>query len=127
MKRALILIIILSALTFGCGWWLDGLQQRTAADYLDRLSHIRQLVTAGETEAAISEQTALYIRWKNDAHWLNFLLDHHHTRDVEAALRHLATVLQEDAHLQSLLAIDELTDALEEVAQRDTAVLENIL
>ena len=44
MKRALILIITLTVFTFGSGWLLDGMQQRTAMRYLSGLYHIRQLV-----------------------------------------------------------------------------------
>ena len=127
MKRALILIVSLCLLTMGCGWRLDALQQRTALMYLDQLTTIRQLVQDGQMEEATSQQSLLQTRWQRDAHWLNFLLDHHHTRDVEAALRHLSTALQEQERLHALLAVDELTDALEEAAQRDMAILENIL
>lgn len=127
MKRALILILTLSLLTFGGGMWLDRLQQKTAMTYLDQLTAIRQLIMADDMEAAISGQTELHTAWQRDAHWLNTLLDHHHTRDVEAALRRLSTALQEKERLQSLLAMDEVLDAFEEVAQRDMAAWENIM
>jgi len=127
MKRALILIITLTVFTFGSGWLLDGMQQRTAMRYLSGLYHIRQLVLADDLEAAASEQAHLHACWQKDAHWMNGLLDHHHTRDVESALRHVATALDEKSRLHSLLALDEVIDALEEIAQRDMAVIENIL
>ena len=125
MKRAVILIITLTALTFGCGWQLDRLQQRTAMGYLDRLYTIRQLIMADDLESAASEQSYLHTLWQKDAHWLNALLDHHHTRDVESAMRHLSTALQEKSRLHALLAMDDLADALEEAAQRDMAMWEN--
>ena len=127
MRRALILILTLSLLTFGGGLWLDHLQQKTALAYLDQLSLIRQLIVEDDMEGAISGQTELHTAWQKDAHWLNTLLDHHHTRDVEAALRHLSTSLQEQDRMQSLLAMDEVIDAFEEVAQRDMAAWENIM
>lgn len=127
MKRALILILSLSVLTLGCGLWLDKLQQKTAAEYLDELYLIREQITAGDMSSAAQAQARLHARWDRDAHWLNFLLDHHHTRDVESALRHLSTTLEEQERLHALLAMDELIDALEEVAQRDMAIIENIL
>lgn len=127
MKRALILIVTLSVLTFGGGLWLDHLQQQTAMTYLDQLALIRTLITEDDMEAAIGEQAKLHAGWQKDAHWLNVLLDHHHTRDVESALRHLATSLQEKNRMQALLAMDEVVDAFEEVAQRDMAVWENIM
>jgi hypothetical protein len=106
---------------------LDGLQQKTAATYLDGLYHVRELIVADELACAAQEQAYLHALWQHEAHWLNFLLDHHHTRDVESALRHLATTLEERERIHALLAMDELIDALEEVAQRDVAVIENIL
>lgn len=127
MKRALILIITLSLLSFGAGGWLDHLQQSTAMRYLDGFYHIRQLIMDEDWESAASEQAYLHALWQHDAHWLNYLLDHHHTRDVEAALGHLATSLQEKNRMQALLAMDEVIDALEEVAQRDMAIWENIM
>ena len=127
MRRALILILTLSLLTFGGGLWLDHLQQKTALAYLDQLALIRQLIMDDDMEAAISGQTELHAAWQKDAHWLNALLDHHHTRDVESALRHLSTSLQEKDRMQSLLAMDEVIDAFEEVAQRDMAAWENIM
>ena len=127
MKRALILILTLSLLTFGGGFWLDHLQQKTALRYLDELTLIRQFILADDMEAAVSKQTELHNAWQQDAHWLNTLLDHHHTRDVESALRHLSTSLQERNRMQSLLALDEVIDAFEEVAQRDMAAWENIM
>ena len=127
MKRALILIVTLAVLTFGGGFWLDHLQQKTALAYLDQLTLIRQLIMEDDMEAAISQQADLHADWQQDAHWLNTLLDHHHTRDVESALRHLSTSLQEKDRMQSLLAMEEVMDAFEEVAQRDMAVWENIM
>ena len=127
MKRAFILIITLSVITLGCGMWLDKLQQKTAATYLDGLYHIRKLIVADDLKLASAKQADLHAMWEHDAHWLNFLLDHHHTRDVESALRHLATTLEEQERIHALLAMDELIDALEEVAQRDMAIIENIL
>ncbi len=123
----MILILTLSILAFGGGSWLDHLQQRTAVVYLDQLSQIRQLIVDHDMEAAISSQTALHAEWQKNSHWLNALLDHHHTRNVESAMRHLSTSLQEENRMQSLLAMDELLDAFEEVAQRDMAAWENIM
>lgn len=127
MKRALILILSLSILTFGGGIWLDHLQQKTALGYLDQLVLIRQLIMDQDMENAASQQADLHAEWQRDAHWLNMLLDHHHTRDVESALRHLSTALQEKNRMQALLAVDETADAFEEVAQRDMAIWENVM
>ena len=127
MKRALILIIVLSALTFGGGWLLDDLQQNTAMRYLKDLHSIRQFIKANELDTALHEQARLHARWEDDSHWLNALWDHRHTREVEASICRLATTLEEGNRLHALLAMDELVDALEEVAQRNMAFWENIM
>ena len=127
MKRALILIITLSVLTFGCGAWLDAMQQKTARSYLDGLQALRQQLLSGHTDLARAQQTYLHALWQRDAHWLNALIDHHHTRDVDGMMRKFATTLEQDDRTEALLALDELMDALEEVTQRDRALWENIL
>ena len=127
MKRALILIIALSALTFGGGFWLDNRQQSTAMQYLNGLYGVRQLIQNGEMMDALSEQAYLHALWQHDAHWLNALADHHHTRDVESFMRHLATALQEQNRAQALWAMDDLIDAFEEISQRNMAAWENIM
>ena len=127
MRRALILIIVLSLLSFGGGLWLDHLQQQTAITYLHKLALIQTQIKQDQTAAALHELSLFHSAWQHDAHWLNYLLDHHHTRDVESSLRHLSTALNEHDRTQALLAADELTDALEEVAQRDLPLWENIM
>lgn len=127
MKRALILIVSLTLITFGTGWQLDRLQRNAALRYLNGLHALRETIRSGDMDTALSEQAYLHAMWQHDAHWLNVLTDHHHTRDVDGIMRRLATSLEEDQRLLSLLALDEAIDALEEVAQRDRAIWENIL
>lgn len=127
MRRALMLILFLSAFTLCCGWWADHLQQRTATDYLQKLNAVREMVIAGEMEAAAREQAYLHALWQHDAKWLNCLIDHHHTRDVGGALLHLATALEQGWPQQALVFIDEASDALEEIAYSEQPRWENIL
>lgn len=127
MKRALILVLTLTALSFGLGWKLDTLQRDTALAYLDGLYAVRQAVDDGRMAQARSEQAYLHALWQHDAHWLNCLIDHHHTRDVDGAMRRLATTLEEENRLAALLTLDEVIDSLEEVSQRDLPIWENIM
>lgn len=127
MKRALILILSLTVLTFGCGWWLDTLERDTAMRYVEGLYQVRESVLADQMDDALRDQAYLHAMWQHDSHWLNSLIDHHHTRDVNGALQRLTTALEEKHRLASLLTLDEAIDALEEVAQRDLAIWENIL
>ena len=127
MRRALILILILSGISFCGGMWLDHLQQQTAETYLEKLMLIQACIRQNQADAALQQLSHFHSTWQHDAHWLNYVLDHHHTRDVESSMRQLATALQEHNRTESLLAADELTDALEEIAQRDLPLWENIM
>ena len=127
MRRALLLITLLTVFTFGCGLSLDHLQQKTALRYLDNLHGVRLKVLEGQMDAAAHEQAYLHALWQHDAKWLNCLIDHHHTRDVEGALLKLATALEQSWPDEALIAIDEAADALDEVARSDQPYWENIL
>lgn len=127
MRRALILIIVLTAGTFGGGWWLDHLQQKTAQHYLAMLDGVRASVLEGRTDDARREESYLHALWQHDAGWLNCLISHHHTRDVSSALLKLATALEMGWHERAILALDEAWDALDEVAHSDLPAWENIL
>ena len=127
MRRALILIISLTVFTFGCGWWLDHLQSETALSYLKGIHTIRAAVLEGRMQDAGMEQAYLHAMWQHDSDWLNCMISHHHTRDVESALMKLATGLELQSPVLSLLALDEAQDALEEVAVSNLPLWENIL
>jgi len=127
MKRALILIISLTLLTFGTAWGLDTLQRRTANSYLDGLYELRQTIRTGRMDEALLEQAYLHALWQHDAHWMNCLMDHCNIRDVDGVMTRLSTALEEENRLFSLLMLDEAIDLLEEVAQKDRMIWENIM
>lgn len=127
MRRALILIIVLTAGSFGCGWWLDHLQEDTAHRYLDMLGGVRTAVLENRMQDALREEIHLHALWQHDAEWLNGLISHHHTRDVSSALLKLATALEMGWQERAILALDEAWDALDEVAHSELPVWENIL
>lgn len=127
MRRALTLIISLTLLTIGCSLWADRVQQDTALDYLQQLNAVRRQVLAGDLTAAAKEQAYMHALWQHDAKWLNCLIDHHHTRDVNSALSSLATALKQGWRTQALEALDEADDALEEIAYSEQPVWENVL
>ena len=127
MRRALILIITLSLLSFGGGAALDTLQRRTAQQYLQRLDSLRTLIVQENLREAENREMQLRARWQHDARWLNCMISHHHTRDVSSALLHLATALEMGWQKEALLAADEAVDALEEIQDADFLAWENIL
>lgn len=126
MRRALTLIIVLSLLSFGAGFSLDILQRDTARAYLDGLSLVRSYIQEGRMDKARSEQAYWHARWQHDAHWLNALVTHHHTRTVEAAMARLSTALEMDWEKESLLALDDVIQSLSEVETSDFFHPENI-
>jgi len=127
MRRALILIITLSLLTFGCGLWLDDLQKDTAFRYLEGIETIRQAVKDNRMDAARREQAYWHAMWQHDSDWLNCLISHHHTRNVNAGMMALATALEMEWQVESMQAIDETADALQEIAYSNLPLWENIL
>lgn len=127
MRRALILILSITAISFGGAAWLDHLQQSKAMGYLRALEGVRTAVMNGRIAEAQREERYLHALWQHDARWLNALVDHHHTRDISGAMVKLSTALELAWPQQAILALDEAQDALEEVAQSEQARWENIL
>lgn len=127
MRRAIVLIVTLTALSIGLGLWLDLTQSHTAREYLEALDGMREAINAGRLEEAAQEQAYLHARWEHDADWLNFLIGHHHTRAVTSAMLQLSTALEQRWRDESLRALDGVMDALSEVESSDFATLENIL
>ena len=127
MRRAVILIVLLSLLGFGAGYALDVRQQHTARAYLDALADVRALMLAGQPEAAAREQAYLYARWQGDETWLNCLISHEHTKAVNAALMEMTTAMEQGWGDEALRALDRVYDALCDIERSDFATLENIL
>ena len=127
MRRAIVLIVTLTALSIGLGLWLDLTQSHTAREYLEALDGMREAIDAGRLEEAAQEQAYLHAQWEHDADWLNFLIGHHHTRAVTSAMLQLSTALEQRWRDESLRALDGVMDALSEVESSDFATLENIL
>lgn len=127
MRRALILIIGLTVLTFGLGICTD-LHQRAAADrYIGMLHQVRSAVMERRMDDARREQAYVYALWQQDARWLNFLISHHHTRAVNTALLHMTTALEMGWKQDALVALDDAYDALIDVRDGEFATLWNIL
>lgn len=127
MRRAVLLIVILTLSTVSLGLWMDLSQQKVARQYLDGVSLLRELITQGKQEDALAEQAYLHASWQRDAKWLNCLISHHHTRAVTSGMMVLATALELDLEAETYQALDQLMDALRDVEQSDFPYLENIL
>lgn len=127
MRRAITLVIVLTVLSFGLSLWTDLCQRNTACGYLEALSGLRGMLLDNRLDEAAAEQAYLYAVWQRDAKWLNCITSHHHTRAVNTAMLKLTTALEQRWRDESLRALDEVTDALEDIQTSDFATLENIL
>ena len=127
MRRSVILISVILTLCIALGVWMDVSQQRVAREYLDSVRLIRDLADSGRQAQAYDEQRYLHAQWQHDAVWLNYLISHHHTRAVSAAMVELATALERQWDTETFQALDALEDALRDVEQSDFPYWENIL
>lgn len=127
MRRAITLVIVLTVFSFGLSLWTDLCQRDTARRYLDALAELRGLLLENRIEEAEDEQAYLYAIWQHDAKWLNCITSHHHTRAVNTAMLKLTTALEQGWRDESLRALDEVMDALEDIETSDFTTLENVL
>ena len=115
MKRAYILIITLTLLTFGSGFWLDHWQKETAERYALQLWQIREDTANGRMEEAQREQAYVHALWQHDVKWLNYLVDQQHTRNAANAMTRLSTALEQGWQKEALMALDDLLGAFWEI------------
>ena len=127
MRRAWILVIGLSVLCFGCGFWADGVQHRTAQRYLMELEEVRRLVEQERWQQAEHAQHALFERWQQDQRWMNLLISHHHTRQLSGALVELSTAIARRWMDEALPAADEAQEALREISTAHLPIVENVI
>lgn len=127
MRRALTLIVILLVLSLLPALWLDIRQRDTAQRYIAAYEQVRRLLLVQNTQDAQTEAAYLHALWQKDEKWLNCLISHHHTRAVNTALLRLATAMEQNWPEECLQAIDEVQDALGDIAGSDLLTVENLL
>lgn len=127
MRRALTLILVLLVLSLLPALWLDIRQRDTARSYMDGYEQVRRLLLAEDRQEAEAEAACLHALWQRDEKWLNCLISHHHTRAVNTALLKLSTAMAQSWPDECLQALDEVQDALSDIAGSDLLTLENLL
>lgn len=127
MRRALSLVISLSVLSFGFGFWMDARQHRTAQAYLTDLEEVRQLLIAERWQEAQQAERLLFAHWQQDEGWLNLLISHHHTREVSGALLQLSTAIAHRWMDEALPAVDAAHEALREISTGYLPIVENVI
>ena len=127
MRRALILIITLTLLSFGSGFYLDRYVERTAQEYQRELETLRQSLLSGRWQDAKEQEHFLHARWQQDARRLKLIISHDLTREVSRALLRLSTGLDRQWTDEALPALDEAQTALTEIGSGHLPLWENVL
>lgn len=127
MRRAICLIIVLTALGVGCGLWADSAQRGKAREYLGGIEVMREALLNDDMDGAAREQAYWHALWQHDEKRLNYILSHELTRDAAGALMKLSTALAEGGRFEALQALDEVEDAFMRMESGDSPTLENIL
>lgn len=127
MRRAMTLIVVLLVLSLLPALWLDIRQRDTAQSYMAAYEQVRRLLLAEKPREAEDEAAYLHALWQKDETWLNCLISHHHTRAVNTALLKLSTAMAQGWQEECLQAIDEVQDALSDIAGSDLMSVENLL
>lgn len=127
MKRAVILIMVMTLLGAGVGIWMELSVQETCGWYRAQEEALRQLVEADALSDALQEQRYIHARWQGESRKLNAMVSHHHTRAVDEALLALGTALEHGWQREALQALDALYDSLLDLEVDMTLRWENVL
>ncbi|MBE5801975.1 MAG: DUF4363 family protein [Clostridiales bacterium] len=127
MRRAIVLITVMTLLGVSLGIWMEYSLNRFVGEYLEQAEQVRRLTAEKRLDQALEEQAYMHARWQGEVGWLNCLISHHHTREVNEALLKLTTSLEEGWRKESLMALDELTDALADIREGVAFHWQNIL
>lgn len=127
MRRAVILIVVMTLLGTGAGLWMERSLQRSCREYAHHAAQIRELLEAGDTDRAQQEEALLHAHWQGDERWLKTLVSHHHTRSVEEAMVRLVTSLEHGWYREALLALDAFSDALADLEDDLVLSWDNVL
>ena len=127
MRRALILITVMTLLGLSMGLWMESWLGGICAEYVAQTETVRKLILDNRMEEAAAEQAYLFAVWQGQTHRLNAVVSHHHTRAVDEALLNLSTALEEGWRQESLLALDAVQFALRELESDISLRWENVL
>lgn len=127
MKRAIILIVVLTVTSLAAALTVDLMQHHTALEYLKDLPPLREAVLRGDMEDAKIRQVQLRKEWDEDAFWLNCLISHHYTREVSGEMESLHTAIEQGWKQEALLVMDRLDAAFDDIESGDFCRWENFL
>ncbi len=125
MKRAVVLIVVLSVLCVSVSLIGDHMQASNARAYLKELRPVRKALKSGDFTDAYARQSLIEAKWRYEKGWLNTFISHHHTREVSTAMLRLATAIEMGWQVEALEAMDILQDCLEDIETSDGLRWEN--
>lgn len=127
MKRALILITVLTVGCLACALTIDLHQHHTAQAYLGDLPPLRQAALAEDWGQAKALHQQLKADWEQEAFLLDCLISHEYTREVAGQMVALETAVQMGWQQEALQILDALQAALEHIHTGDFCRWENFL
>ena len=127
MKRALILITVLTVGCLACALVIDLHQHHTAQAYLADLPPLRKALLKEDWEQVRALRGGLQKDWDEEAFLLECLISHEHTREVASQMGALETAVQMGWQEEALMALDALQAALEHIHTGDFCRWENFL
>jgi len=125
VKRAIILIAVLTVICLSVSIAVDLYEARTAESYLQALRELREVILAGDMAEARAMGSRMSEQWRHDSARLNFFISHHRTRLVTTAMLQLTTALEMEWRDDALKAVDLIQDALDHVHDGDFYRWEN--
>lgn len=125
MKRAIILITVLTLGCLACALTVDLLQHHTAKAYLAEMPALREMALAEDWRQARTRHKQLQEDWERQAVLLDCLISHEHTREVAAQIGALETAIDMGWQEEVLRALDALTAALEHIETGEFCRWEN--
>lgn len=127
MKRAIVLITVLTIGCLAAALTVDLLQHHTAQAYLAELPVLREAVMKRDFQGAKKQHEKLEAAWEQEAFWLDCLISHDHTREVFAQVGALKTAIEMEWQEEALKALDALDAALVHIETGEFCRWENFL
>lgn len=127
MKVTVWSIAILLVVVLGIGIISGICCENVTSEYRLKAQAVQAAVNQEDWETALTKLDEMRTGWDKVTTWLELFINHNETDDVALALRKLQTGLELQEKWLSLLAVDEVLDALHRINQREELTLTNLI
>ena len=127
MRTSLTLALILLAVVIAGGVVCSGLTSRVSDQYISAAEEMIVLTGAGEWQRAEETAQAYLERWEGMERWLQILINHDDTDDVNLALEHVLAGIQARDVSLCLESCCTLRECAEHIYHRDAFTWGNVL